>query len=272
MSKSIGNIGWKTARHIFASGLGAVLIMGSSAWADDGYSVGPLDVVMVEVFGEDTLTRPVAVTSQGNLELPHIGALAVNGLTTGQIAQVVTERYADGWLVNPQVSVKVDQYRSKPVEVLGPVKEPGTHYLTGTTTLREMLGEVGWVDTSKSSNMVVLTRADGDRATLRLDDIMSERGSIELRAGDVVNVEEGKYVYVSGEVSKPGAVPYIEGLRVSQALTLAGGPAQTARLRGAYVLRGEERISINLRRIQDGKDADFNMEAGDQLFLKESAL
>jgi hypothetical protein len=41
-------------------------------------------------------------------------------------------------------------------------------------------------------------------------------------------------------------------------------------LRGAYILREGEKISINLRRVQSGREADLSMKPGDQLFIKES--
>ena len=72
---------------------------------------------------------------------------------------------------------------------------------------------------------------------------------VRLASGDVVHVSEGMVVYVSGEVNKPGAVPFAEGITVTQALSRSGGTKRTARTREAYILRGEKRININLRDI-----------------------
>jgi polysaccharide export outer membrane protein len=61
-------------------------------------------------------------------------------------------------------------------------------------------------------------------------------------------------VYFVGKVSKPGVYPIKAGTPFLQALTLAGGPAaEGADLPATYIIRGTERIPVDLRRlIQDG--------------------
>ena len=70
-------------------------------------------------------------------------------------------------------------------------------------------------------------------------------------------------VYVSGQVSKPGAVPYSEGLTISQAIILAGGSKSTARLRKVYIKRGDQQIKVNLKRVLQGRDDDVVLQPDD---------
>lgn len=229
-------------------------------------------MVEVEVYDEPELSKAYEVSASGTITVPFLGELPVKGQTSNDVARQLTEGYLDGILVHPQISVRVAEHRSQQVEVYGAVEKPGPYYLEGPTTLLEILGRAGWIDTDKSSNHVVLRRDDGDSVTLTVAAVVSGERNIPLRRGDVVSVEEGQVVYVGGEVEKAGPVIYSEGLTVMQALLRAGGPSETARLKGAYIVRNGEKVPVNLRRISDGRDADLTMEPGDQLFLKESPL
>jgi polysaccharide export outer membrane protein len=119
---------------------------------------------------------------------------------------------------------------------------------------------------------VVVTRPNGDRFQVPLDEIEGEPGRLLLGRGDVVSIDEGEVVYVGGEVAKPGAIGFVDGMTVTQALMKAGGPTPVAQLKGAYLLRAEDRIPVNLRRMLRGKDGDFTMEPGDRLVIRESPL
>jgi polysaccharide export outer membrane protein len=230
-------------------------------------------VLSVVVVGEPELSQPYTVLSGGELALPYVGKVVVSGLTVDQVAGRLTDAFSAGWLKHPQVSVSVSQHRSQKVVVVGDgVKNAGTYYLTGPTRLMEVLSQAGWVADS-DRRKVTLQRADGSRLEVDLGAISrGQAGDVDLWPGDQVTVEVAAVVYVGGEVQKPGAVPFREGLTALQAVNLAGGPSAVARLRGAYVLRGEVRLPLNLKRIQRGREADLALESGDQLFLAESAL
>jgi polysaccharide export outer membrane protein len=253
--------------------VGLFALSSSALAADEArevYLVGPNDVLQIEVYNEDDLSGEVTVNATGDVKRPHIGILRVEGMSVEAISTLVAEQYADGWLNNPQVSVQVLQHRSREVQVYGGVKQPGKYFLTEPTTLREILASAGWIDTKKSTREVRLQR-DGETTTLTYNELITtESGQTMLEADDVVWVDEGKFVYVGGEVDKPGAQAFQDGLTVLQALTQAGGPTPLARLRGGYVLRGDAVISLNIKRMRDGKEGDIEMKPGDQLFLKES--
>jgi protein involved in polysaccharide export with SLBB domain len=152
------------------------------------------------------------------------------------------------------------------------VGKPGVYFLQGETALRSVIGQAGGIQADKTTGRVVVTRQGGERLVFLQDEVEGPLGDLSLQRGDVISVEEGAVVYVGGEVQKPGAIGYIDGLTVTQALMRAGGPTGIARLRGAYVLREEDRISVNLRKMLRGKDADLVMKPGDRLVIQESPL
>jgi polysaccharide export outer membrane protein len=232
------------------------------------YHIGPGDVLKVDIVGE-TFGGTFVVGSGGAISI-ICGHAEVGGKTVYEAEQAVKDCLAPDYLVDPQVVIRIEEFRSQRVEVLGAVAQPGLYYLQGETTLRSVIGQAGGVKSEKSVGRVVVSRPDGGRFVVPLDEIEGSPGELLLQRGDVINIDEGEMVYVGGEVAKPGAIGYVDGMTVTQALMKAGGPTGVARLKGAYLLRNEERIAVNVRRMLKGKDADFVMEEGDRLVIRES--
>lgn len=237
------------------------------------YQIGPGDVLQVDVAGEK-IGGTFVVGSAGAISMTYCGLVDVGRMTIFEAEDALRACLADGYILDPQVTVRVQEYRSQRVEVLGAVAQPGLYYLQGETTLRAMISQAGGIKSEKSVGRVVVSRGGGEQFVVLLDEIGGPPGELPLQRGDVINVDEGAVVYVGGEVAKPGAIGYIDGLTVTQALMKAGGPTGVARLRGAYLLRQgqEDRIPVNIRRMLKGKDADFVMAPGDRLVIQESPL
>lgn len=253
--------------------LALVLPLVARAGDASGYRLGPRDVVHVDVYGEEDLSGTATIGPDGTVFVPLLGPVQIGGLTPHEAAARITERLADGYLVSPQVAVEVQQYLSQKVAVVGAVKRPGEYYLDGPTHLLDVLARAGNIDAEKSAREIRVRRADGQTVVVAVDALLATgEGDIELRAGDLVSVPEGQFVYVAGEVAKPGAIVFWEGLTVTQALTKAGGPSALAQLKGAYILRGGERIPVNLRRILGGRESDMDLRPGDQLVLRQSPI
>ena len=248
-------------------------IEGAERIIERSYRVGPGDVVDVVVYQEEGLGGLFVINDAGDVTLPLIGAIPAQGLSTSELARKIKTDLGKNYLVNPQVTVRVETYSSQPVQVLGSVSNPGIVYLEGPTTLQELLARVGGVATEQSAREIVI-KNEWDGASHRISNVgrllTTGEGNITLRGGDVVYVREGDTIFVNGYVEKPGTIPYQDGLTITQALALAGGTSQAANTREAYILRGDSRIAINLRRIMKGRDSDVPLERGDQLVIEQS--
>ena len=239
--------------------------------ASEAYRVGPRDELAIEIFDHEDLTRLVVVGEDGTIAFPLIESLSVQGLTTQEVAAELRNRLGADYLVNPHVECKVAVYRSQPIQVMGAVNQPGIYYLEGPTRLNDVLLKAKWVDAEKSNGQVLVSRGD-QTIIVMLERLNSAEGNIYLEAHDHLTLPEGQFVYVSGEVIKPGQFLYINGLTASQAVTLAGGPSDIARLAGAFIIRNGEQIPVNLKRIRDGKASEILMQPGDELYIKKSAF
>jgi len=83
-----------------------------------------------------------------------------------------------------------------------------------------------------------------------------------------------KKVFVFGQVNKPGTFPYEDGMRIIQAITLAGGLTKTAAQNSVSVTRivegRESRIDVELERIWRGKEPNLLLRPGDIIFVPET--
>jgi polysaccharide export outer membrane protein len=78
-------------------------------------------------------------------------------------------------------------------------------------------------------------------------------------------------VYVTGEVTKSGALPLLPGMTALQALSSSGGFTQFAREKGIYILRTEKgkqvKLPYNYRDVLKGRQEDVVLQAGDVIVV-----
>jgi len=155
--------------------------------ASRDYRIGPDDLLEVQVFGVDSLTRSVRVNSRGFISLPLIGNLQVGGLTAQQAEALVVSKLGESYLQDPQVSLFIKEYTSQRVTIEGAVNRPGVYPLHGTTTLLQALAVAGGQGNLSDMSQVMLFRSDanGRRETL-VYDVERIRGG-EMSDPEVVN-------------------------------------------------------------------------------------
>ncbi len=242
--------------------------------ARPGYRVGAGDVLKVDIYDEPTLSGVYPVDEGGALDLPLLGKVPVAGRTLDEVADTLTRMFGADYLVDPQVTVSVAHFGSQQVQVLGAVGKPGVYPLSGPTTLLDILTLAGGT-TETSAGEVRVQHAGGEGAVdvVKLDGLLSGTvADLPLRNGDLVYVPERVYVYVAGEVNRPGPVPWRDGLTVSQAITAAGGATSLADLRRVIVLRDGKSVEVNLKRIIRGREADRPLQPEDQVHVGRSVL
>lgn len=250
----------------------SLLISTALAGGARDYRIGPGDAVDVVVHGEALSSGGFTVAANGQVSLPCAGMVPLAGRTAHEAEGLVRRALMPGCYVDPQVTVRISEYRSQPIEVLGAVSKPGVYYLDGQTTLRTVITRAGGVKTERSTGQILLTRKGQEPLQVGLSELEASLGDYTLFSGDVITVDEGRIVFVAGEVQKPGEIPFSESLTVSQAYIKAGGSTEVARLAGAYVLRDGDKVPVNLRRILKGKDPDLVLQAGDRLVIPESPI
>lgn len=144
-------------------------------------------------YPEKSLTQSTPgflVDNRGNIQIPLVGDIKVDGLTTSEIRQSITEKM-DKYLQSPMVTVRFSNFK---ITILGDVAKPGVYPIPNErVTLLEALGMAG--------DLTIF----GQRKGLKL--IREEKGQnkiyyIDLTSKDVLN---SPYMYLH-----PNDVIYID--------------------------------------------------------------
>jgi polysaccharide export outer membrane protein len=148
------------------------------------YRVGPRDVLEVEVFGVEELTRTLRVSEGGEISMPLVGRLKAAGLTVADLEDEIEARLSDRYMVDPQVTVFVSEYMSQRVTVEGAVEKPGIYSLTGRTSLLQVIAMSEGLDPQLANpgGVVIYRYMEGRRYAAAFD-------IREIRAGRMVDPE-----------------------------------------------------------------------------------
>ena len=248
------------------------------------YTIGPGDVLKIVVWGHDDLSREYPVTMDGYVPFPLVGRLRAVGLTTTELARSLRDLLEKDYLVNPQVIVAVKEFLSRKVQVLGEAEKPGLFYLTGPTTLLEILSKAGGLAKSAGKDLILVRTERGiggqnsrgaGSTILRMDLRKIQAGDtkedIALENGDTIFVPKAQAFYVLGEVRKPGTFALDKETSVLEGITLAEGFGEKAAAGGVKVLRREpggaqQTIALDLSGSVP-KDKDFRLRDGDSIIV-----
>lgn len=175
----------------------AGLALPSSAAEGDRSSgvIGHMDNVEIRVFREDDLTTRGQLSADGTISVPLIGSVRIQGLTTDEAAAAIKGKLADGYLVNPEVSVSIEARIRKTVTVLGQAQRPGVFELPANRKLSlvEAIGMAGGMTRIANAKKVTLKRS-GEVRVLNLKDITSGKGKdFSLQDGDVITIPESLF-------------------------------------------------------------------------------
>ncbi|HVG38960.1 MAG TPA: polysaccharide biosynthesis/export family protein [Pyrinomonadaceae bacterium] len=165
------------------------------------YRIGPEDVISVSVFGLERYSKGgITVPPDGRISYPLIPeGVVVVGKTTQQLQNELVKKL-DEYIIDPKVTVTLDQARSARYSILGDVRAPGVRPMLRRLTVNEALAEAGGVlETGSKKKVVVLRRqTDGNLAQIPVNISAIEKG----RAADIVYLVPGDQVVVPGNTLK----------------------------------------------------------------------
>jgi polysaccharide biosynthesis/export protein len=274
------------------------------------YQVGPEDQLDILVYGQDALNRSLRVNGQGEIVMPLVGTVKVAGLTTQEIEKRLMKLYDAHYLVNPQITVEVKEFRHQRVAVTGAVNKPGSYELIGPRTLLEVLAMAGGISNQGSNTPYGSGAQAGDVVDVihhekvpdlaktvkagavqpfapktetmvidlrRLVSGQEPQLNLTVRSGDVVYVPFAGTAYVLGAVKKPGLIVVKENLTVSQAVALAGDVDAMLANNDITIMRFDDQdkpitINANLQRIYARTEPDIRIKDNDVVVAKENAV
>ena len=121
-----------------------VTVTGGAAYAADdlaGYKLSSGDKVKIAVFGETDLSVTERVSDRGTISYPLLGELKVAGISPEELERQITSRLRGPYLVDPKVTVSIEQYRE--FFVMGQVNRPGSYPYAPGLTVRKAISIAG---------------------------------------------------------------------------------------------------------------------------------
>jgi polysaccharide export outer membrane protein len=247
------------------------------------YRLGPKDLLRVKVFEVPELNVDSRVSEEGYLNLPLIGDVPASGLTTDEFAERLKQQLAR-YVNRATVTVEILEARSRPIRLLGAVKQPGNLDLPGRWTLLDVLAAAGGLADNHADTIYILRRAENglsDQLAIAVEDLLVNglpEANVPIRTADLINVPQRVTVtiYCLGAVRTPGEVHFqsTESITLLAALVRAGGLTDAAsnkirvrRRRGT--VPGEELV-VDYKRLLAGTEPDPELEEGDVIIVKES--
>ena len=261
------------------------------------YTIGPQDVLDIDVFGLPELSKTIRVGSDGYIVLALLGRVRASGYTVDQFRQQLESLYGKTYLQNPQVTVFVKEVRSRPISVTGAVEHPGVFQLADNQTLIDVISMAGGLShtTGPAGRQIYVTRRSGfafdhvpegirllspDKVAIDVDPLFYSRKeelNIPVQPYDIVTVSQADVFYVEGGVKNANTFhfPSREQVTVLQALAMAGGLTANASRGMARIIRTRDdgsrtEIPLQLGKIIKGQSGDVPLMANDILFINDS--
>jgi len=242
-----------------------MLLIGPAAVFGQGgeYRIGEGDLVKITVYDNPDLTTEARVSGDGKITFPLIGEITVIDMTANEVEKKIAGLLQEGYVIKPQVSLFIAEYKSRKVTVLGEVAKPGLVVLKGASSLMEVISDAGGI-TPNASDVLYIQRKiikGGDKkektevsVTVDLKKLF-EDGDVTANApvldGDNIYVPRAAFVYVNGEVRNPGAYKITKGLTVLKSITVAGGFTPKAGENRTRIIRSTDKGEVTLKAKMD---------------------
>jgi len=134
---------------------------------DNSFVIGNDDVLLINVWKEQEISKSVPVRSDGKISLPLVGEVQAAGQTPLKLEQAIADKLKN-YISDPEVTVIVQQINSQKFNILGQITKPGSYPLTNSPTLLDAIAIAGgFRDFAKKKSIYVL-RQNPDGTQVRL--------------------------------------------------------------------------------------------------------
>jgi len=160
---------------------------------DEEYKIGPQDVLRIDVWKEEQLTRTVPVRPDGKITLPLLNDVQAVGLTPMELAGVISDQLKK-YINGPQVTVSVAEINSRRIYVTGEVTKAGAYALLPHMTVLQALTSAGGFTQFARIKSIYVLRVEGGKQTKvpfnykAVVEGKKPEENIELQPGDTVIV------------------------------------------------------------------------------------
>ena len=149
------------------------------------YTIGPEDVLDINVFEAQEMNREVRVSASGEISLPLLGAVRAAGLTPRELETSLEELLHQKYMKDPHIGVFVREMQSHPVSVMGAVRKPGIFQIRGSKTLLEILSLAEGLADDAGEEVIILRGAGQNNApgslSEKVNDVTESSSAMRLQ-------------------------------------------------------------------------------------------
>jgi len=147
------------------------------------YRLGPGDALRVNVFRHEDLSGEFTLDGDGYFALPLVGEVLGGGRSARELEnEIETALKSGGYLVDPQVSIQVLNYR--PFYIIGEVNNPGSfEYVNGMTVINAVALAGGFTYRADQDD-IVISRGGSSGPELEA------APDTQVLPGDIIEVQE----------------------------------------------------------------------------------
>jgi polysaccharide export outer membrane protein len=245
--------------------------------------IGSGDLIEISVYDSPDLSGRFRVNEKGDIALPLLGQVHVEGETAEEAGRTVEKRYVDADILKPsnaRATVFIAEYASQGITVAGEVKAGGLFPALGVRMFNDVMIAAGGVTQLAASQVIITRKGDPDHpitVEYNPEALTPVIPQIQVFPGDTIMVPRAGIVYVLGNVMRSGGY-VLDGRRalsVETAMALAGGGGHAAALNRVHLVRTlkdgrREDIVVAVNRIYKGQAPDVVLKDGDILYVPTS--
>ena len=200
--------------------------------APAGYILGPDDEIVISVYGYSEKQYNLKVNERGEIYIPNVGPLLVNGLSIEQAEEKIKARLASTIYraINSgqtKIQVSLGKIKSIRVTVIGQATKPGTFTVSSLTTLYNVLYLCGGPSTMGTYRDIEIIRGNAIKRTADLYDFLvdgNQKDNVLLQEGDIIRIPYYKNrVTLSGNVKREGIFEMLDSETFRDLLKYSGG-------------------------------------------------
>ncbi len=241
------------------------------------YVLGPDDEIILLIFGYSERKHNLLVSAEGDVYVPNVGPINVNGLTIEQATKKIKSKLASTiyQAINTgktSIQVTLGKIKSIRVTVIGEANKPGTYTVSSLTTLYNLLYLCGGPSKLGSYRNIQLYRGNKLDRTADLYSFLlngNQSDNVLLKEGDLIKIPYySNRVRVFGNVKRVGQYEVFESEKIKDLLDYCGGFNENAYKAGitAYRITDRERIVVD---INSDNYNTFNLKGGDEYFIRK---
>lgn len=163
----------------------------SSLSSSSLYLLSSFDMVSISVYGQQDLSSSQRISDEGAVSVPLLGDILVAGNTVSQAQKLIEKAFIEQlYLVNPVVTISIDEFSPKVVTVLGEVEKPGSIEIPpgrNSLPIQVLIAEAGGFSGAAQKTEVHVNRESLEEDASKKTIIVDISAMLEMSGDDLIN-------------------------------------------------------------------------------------